>query len=114
MGTSITHLPKFDMVQMTAERLCECMFPALNSGHAASAIGKLPWPWIITAYLSNVKYYEEICMLNAIVDVIIQKNLLCMNDYANHYTNFLTSAGLAQACLDYTHTHTHTSKNFEL
>jgi len=41
MGASATHLSKLDRVQKLAERLCGCVFPALQSRCAVSAIGLL-------------------------------------------------------------------------
>ena len=38
MGASAAHLSKFDKVQKLAERLSGCVFPTLQSRHAASAI----------------------------------------------------------------------------
>ena len=39
MGTTVTHLSKLDAVQKMAEKLSECAFPSLHSGHEASAVG---------------------------------------------------------------------------
>jgi len=39
MGAAATHLSNFDKVQILAERLSGCVFPALWSRRAASTIG---------------------------------------------------------------------------